>query len=81
MTKEFYDKKDVCIEDTLRFMNLEIRARLNTYIGIRFKYKNIALISQATDFTSVASLIDFWLDAYELIPTESAYVQTHPKKT
>ena len=73
MTKEFYDKKDVCIEDTLRFMNLEIKARLNTYIGIRPKYTNTALIFQATDFTAVPVLIDFWLDSYELIPEEVVY--------
>ena len=81
MTKAFYDKKDVFLEDEIRFLNLEIRARLGTYVSPKIRNVNSAALFNALDFTDLATLIDFWLDAYELIPAKSVYVQPHPEKT
>lgn len=80
MTKAFYDEKDIFLEDEIRFLNLEIRARLGTYVSPKIRNGNIAALF-APDFTAVATLIDFWLDAYELIPAKYAYAQPHPEKT
>ena len=81
MTKAFYDKKDVFLVDEIRFLNLEIRARLGTYVSPKIRNVNSAALFNALDFTDLATLIDFWLDAYELIPAKSAYGQPHPEKT
>ena len=81
MTKAFYDEKDVFLEDEIRFLNLEIRARLGTYVSPKIRNVNSAALFNALDFTDLATLIDFWLDAYELIPAKSVYVQPHPEKT
>lgn len=81
MTKAFYEEKDIFLEDEIRFLNLEIRARLGTYVSPKIRNVNIAALLNASDFASVATLIDFWLDAYELIPAKYAYAQPHPEKT
>lgn len=81
MTKAFYDEKDIFLEDEIRFLNLEIRARLGTYVSPKIRNVNIAALFTASDFTAVATLIDFWLDTYELIPAKYAYAQPHSEKT